>query len=107
MRWRVVKNDDIADTYVVIRNIKNPSLYIYETTLPYTQRSFELNTTLTTQLQSAGRKYHVCIVALDSKDTVKSLQPSQCKDITQSISAGIKGSNVVVSVMLFISVYVL
>ncbi|GJQ76084.1 hypothetical protein Trydic_g1836 [Trypoxylus dichotomus] len=86
MKWRVLKNDDIADTYVVIRNIKNPSLYIYETTLPYTQRSFELNNTLTTKLQATGRKYHVCIIALDSKTSVKSLYPPQCRDITQSSS---------------------
>ncbi|KRT84170.1 hypothetical protein AMK59_2417, partial [Oryctes borbonicus] len=95
MRWRVVKNDDIADTYVVIRNIKNPSLYIYETMLPYTQRSFELNNTLTSKLQATGRKYHVCIIALDSKASVKSLYQPQCRDITQSSSERVASSIVV------------
>lgn len=84
MKWRVVKNDDIADVYLVVRKLKNPSSYIYETTLPYNQRSFELNKTLTTKLQATGREYHVCLIALDSKASVKNLYPPQCKDITQS-----------------------
>ncbi|KAF2906149.1 hypothetical protein ILUMI_00029 [Ignelater luminosus] len=102
--WGVVKNDDIADPFVVIRDIKNPQNTIFSRTLPYFKRKLEVDIVKEniTHLKNSKRgEYEICILARNSKASVRSLYKDQCKDISDQVTAGVSRfeMNVVISVM--------
>ncbi|KAL3286627.1 hypothetical protein HHI36_001126 [Cryptolaemus montrouzieri] len=118
IRWRVMKrNTDIADTYVVIRKLKeesnSPQKPIYEKTLQYSKRSIDidiqgdlkekLNLNNTCNIQ-------VCILGSTSQQIIRSFYSSQCKRFCdlKAVSTGsyLNGSYVIIiSLLLCIQFY--
>ncbi|CAH0550427.1 unnamed protein product [Brassicogethes aeneus] len=103
--WRVMKNADIADTYVFIRNVQNPENVVFETTLPYFKRKLEIpvpgNLTEETKL---GREYQICLLAKDSKTFVRKFYAEQCRDLSDTFKSSAPGtfypSNLLLTVLL-------
>ncbi|XP_031345757.1 chondroadherin-like protein [Photinus pyralis] len=81
--WSVIKNEDIADPYVVIRGIKNAKDALYAKTLPYFQRKLELNIFKENlaKIKSSRRDYEICVVARNSLDNVRNFFQNQCRGL--------------------------
>lgn len=84
IKWRVLKNDDIADTFVIIRNRTDSNKIIYQKTLPYFKRALEIH--LKNELnidinQINGDYYQICLIAKDSKNINRGFFKEQCKSI--------------------------
>lgn len=90
IRWLVAKNEDIADTTVLLQDVKNPDSIPFENSLPYFMRKleFELNTNITKQIQRGKVTYQVCLLAKNSKDFVRGYFSQQCKEIPRSLRSG-------------------
>ncbi|XP_060534843.1 toll-like receptor Tollo isoform X1 [Cylas formicarius] len=89
MKWRVMKNEDIADVYLVVRNANSPLEVLYQTTLSYSQRKFE--TVVADQLRSNDvlhNTYQLCLLAKNSKDAVRKFYGEQCRDLDGSALSG-------------------
>lgn len=89
VKWRVMKQDDIADTGAFIRNLRDPLDIVFQTTLPYFKRGLEVD------LDSAIKKdtlkqesYQICIVAKTSKNALRKFYPEQCRDLDKATSGG-------------------
>lgn len=107
LRWLVAKNEDIADTTVLLQDVKNPDNVPFEKTLPYFMRKLEidLNTNITKQIQRGKVTYQVCLLAKNSKDVVRGYYSQQCKEIPRSLRSGawkIGSSCVALWVLLFV-----
>lgn len=92
LKWRVIKNEDIADPYVVVRSKIDPNNIVYETTLPYFKRSIDIDLTNTNKngsLPATGKaEFQICLLAKDSKTFVKKFYQSQCRDLDNSLGSG-------------------
>ncbi|XP_045461578.1 protein artichoke [Harmonia axyridis] len=114
LRWRVMKREaDIADTYVVIRNLKPhsnvPEKPFFERTLQYFKRSVDID------LDAELRKHlnhscnlQVCILGSTSQHIIRSFYSSQCKDmcdLTVKASGASRNQNVIL-LTFFISVFI-
>lgn len=85
MKWRVVRNDDIADPYIVVRNIKDPGNIAYEVTLPYFERSFQIDMAANiTRRKRNDAEYQVCLLARDSKTFIRGFHMEQCKSLPKN-----------------------
>ncbi|XP_066142674.1 chaoptin [Euwallacea fornicatus] len=89
-KWRVMKQDDIADTSLFIRNIQNPLDIVFQTTLPYFKRVLEvdLGQTIKANETLVEKSYQICIVAKTSKDSVRKFYPEQCRDLDKGAVSG-------------------
>lgn len=83
MKWYVTSNEDIADPYIIIRDTADPSNTVYETTLPYFRRSFEVDTSgkLGKDIENSQGHIEICLLAKDSKTDVRSWHGKQCREI--------------------------
>lgn len=88
VRWRVMKNDDIADAYVFIRNVKMPQKVVFEATLPYFKRKLEtiVPGNLSEDLK-LGAEYQICLLAKDSKTFVRGIYQEQCRDLSETFKS--------------------
>lgn len=85
-----MKNDDIADPYVVIRNLKDAQKSaVYEATLPYFKRSLEIDivSNLTRPSGKKGVEYQLCVLARDSKTFIRGFNGEQCRVLPNSSGA--------------------
>lgn len=82
-----MKNEDIADPYIVVRNIKDPRRLAYEVTLPYFKRSLEIDVLgkLKEKKLENDTEYQICLLARDSKTFVRALQKEQCRELPKSL----------------------
>lgn len=83
LKWRVLKNEDIADLKVIIRDKANPNNIIYEKILPYFKRSIEIDTKTT--IKQNGN-FQICLIAKDSKDINRGFYKEQCKEMNNKSS---------------------
>lgn len=91
-----MRNDDIADPYVVVRNIKNPRSIVYEVTLPYFKRSLEIDIAANLMRQKGNdTEYQICLLARDSKTFIRGFHKEQCRDLPKS-SGPQRGPNYVI-----------
>ncbi|XP_044746672.1 chaoptin [Coccinella septempunctata] len=117
LRWRVMKRDaDIADTYVVIRNLKHdsniPEKPFFEKTLEYFKRSvdIEIDGELNKHLNHSCN-LQVCILGSTSQHIIRSFYSSQCKDmcdLSYRANVGYRCENVILLTYfmpVFISAY--
>lgn len=90
MKWLVAKNEDIADTTVLLQDVKNPENVPFENTLPYFMRKleFDLNANITKQIQRGKVDYQVCLLAKNSKDAIRGYYSQQCRQIPRSLRSG-------------------
>lgn len=79
----MTSNEDIADPYIIIRDTSNPVATVYETTLPYFQRSLEIDTTgkIGQDIEHAGGTVQICLLAKNSKTDVRAWHGKQCRDV--------------------------
>lgn len=88
--WGVVKNDDIADPFVVIRDIRSQNT-VFSRTLPYFKRKLEVDIVkenMTNLKNSKRGEYEICVLARNSKALVRSFYRDQCRDISDQVAAG-------------------
>lgn len=86
--WSVVKNDDIADPYIFIREVKNPLNVLYSETIPYFKRKLEIDIgkgNLTKIIKNKA-DFEVCILARNSKAVVRKIFKQQCHDFASDKS---------------------
>lgn len=102
LRWLVTRNEDIADTYVVIRDTVSQEL-AYEAVLPYFQRSAVIDLATTMFNTSTAANYQLCILAKDSNANVRFLYKSQCK-VLGALLTNSAGKVTAGSVTIFFSV---
>lgn len=90
MKWLVAKNEDVADTRIVLQDVKDPENVPFEKTLPYFMRKleFDLNANVTKQIQRGKVTYQVCLLAKNSKDGVRGYYSQQCREIPRSLRSG-------------------
>ncbi|XP_063905507.1 protein artichoke isoform X1 [Zophobas morio] len=104
VKWRVLRNDDIADPYVVVRNIKDPRSIAYEVTLPYFKRSLEIDVGANlTRQKGNDTEYQICLLARDSKTFIRGFHKEQCKPFPNSDTRGRANHVILTTVILFIS----
>lgn len=87
IKWRVLKNDDIGDTFVIIRDTNDTNRIIYQKTLPYFKRALEIH--LKNELNIDVNKmkhenYQICLIAKDSKNENRGFYKEQCKTINNN-----------------------
>lgn len=87
------KNVDIADTYVVIRDVNRPQKALYTKTLPYFQRSVDINIVgeKLDEIKAGVDDYEICVLARNSKAIVRGFYKRQCRNIPANLasSAGV------------------
>ncbi|XP_022909438.2 protein artichoke [Onthophagus taurus] len=96
VKWRVMKNEDIGDTYLVVRKTNSPSTVVFEATVPYFQRSFMFDNKWTRKFLGERIENEVCLIALDSKSIVRNLYQEQCKGVIESRGNAVVINNVVI-----------
>ena len=100
----MLRNDDIADPYVVVRNIKDPRSIAYEVTLPYFKRSLEIDVGANlTRQKGNDTEYQICLLARDSKTFIRGFHKEQCKPFPNSDTRGKANHVILTTVILFIS----
>lgn len=104
-----MKQADIADTDIFIRDTSNPKNIIFRKTLPYFKRVLEIDSSkdFDTKLKS-DTPYQICLLARDSKDVVRNFYQEQCKDLSSTFSAATKvstGAYAYLTVLLVICKY--
>lgn len=103
IKWLIVKNDDIADPYILVRSSKRPQEILYQKTVPYIQRSLEISVSeLQAKIPRAGSgasntndnstgnaqdDYEVCVLARDSRTAVRSLNKQQCRALPNIVTS--------------------
>lgn len=92
-----MRNEDIADPYIVVRNIKDPGRLAYEVTLPYFKRSLEIDVSgkLGEKKLKNDTEYQICLLARDSKTFVRALQKEQCRELPRSSGHSVRASHVI------------
>lgn len=88
VKWRVMKQEDIADTSAFIRNLRDPLDIVFQTTLPYVKRVLEVDLDSAIKDTSKQESYQICIVAKTSKNAVRKFYPEQCRDLDKATSGG-------------------
>lgn len=111
MKWRVLKQADIADTDIIIRDISDVRNVIFRNTVPYFKRSWEIN--LSQEFDKKLKNdasYQICLLARDSQGFVRSFFQEQCKDLSSKFSTApfvSYGLYMYVNVLLVIFTYLL
>lgn len=82
-----MKQSDIADTDIIIRDISDPRKVIFRKTVPYFKRIFEINSfeIFDGKLKNDA-PYQICLLARDSQGIVRNFYQDQCKDLSSTIS---------------------
>ncbi|XP_048523505.1 protein artichoke [Dendroctonus ponderosae] len=88
LKWRVMKQNDIADTSVFIRDSKNPLDIVYQITLPYFKRTLEVDLKAIKSKDMPVKSYHVCLVSKTSRNGVRKFYPEQCRELDGSSATG-------------------
>lgn len=89
LKWRVMKQNDIADTSVFIRDSKNPLDIVYQITLPYFKRTLEVDLkAIKSKEKMPVKSYHVCLVSKTSRNGVRKFYPEQCRELDGSSATG-------------------
>lgn len=87
-----MKNEDIADTFVIIRDVKDYKKLIYQNTLPYFRRALEihLKNEVNIDINDSKNKYEICLIAKDSRNSNRGFYKEQCKEIKNKSNAASK-----------------
>ncbi|KAK9884049.1 hypothetical protein WA026_004986 [Henosepilachna vigintioctopunctata] len=115
LKWRVMKrNTDIADTYVVLRNLKSDKgtlpKPLFETTIEYFKRSIDINVDNELKKQLNGTcDVQLCILGSTSQQSIRSFYQSQCKGIctlkSKSSAPLMSRNNHVIIIVSLLSLY--
>ncbi|KAJ8958595.1 hypothetical protein NQ318_016316 [Aromia moschata] len=108
VKWRVMKNFDIADTDIFIRDIKDPRNIVFQTTLPYFKRSLEIDITggLGKKL-SNPEEYQICLLAKESKNFVRGYYEEQCRILSETVSDGYLAASNFILILSVVSLHLL
>lgn len=103
-----MKNADIADTYIFLRNIHQPSdkQIVYQVTLPYFKRSLEITAPGNITDDKDVADYELCLLARNSNGLVRRFYKEQCKNLTESLTNG-KPTNFIISNQLVFTMWAL
>lgn len=83
-----MKHDDIADTSIFIRDVKNPADLIFQTTLPYFQRVLEADVRqMLKSDKNSTKTYQICLLAKTSKNKARKFYPEQCRELNKSFTS--------------------
>lgn len=109
VKWRVLKNEDIADTYALVRDKGDPKTIVFQQTLPYFQRSIEMN--VKKDLGGKVKNYQICLLAKDSKGRNRGFYKEQCADLdknkrSDSSKLHYAGNNVILCLVLSLLLFV-
>lgn len=106
-----MKNSDIADTDVFIRDISDPQKIIFRKTVPYFKRALLIDSSKDFDVKfKSEASYQICLLAKDSNYVVRNFYQEQCKDLSSVFSAANKVSNksyIYLTVLLVICKYLL
>lgn len=82
-----MKNGDIADTEIIIRDTSAQQNIIFRQTVPYFKRILEIDSSKDFDRKlKTDSAYQICILAKDSKDIIKNFYQEQCKDLSTKFS---------------------
>lgn len=101
-----MKHDDIADTSIFIRDVKNPADLVFQTTLPYFQRVLEADVRqMLKSDKNSTKTYQICLLAKTSKNKARKFYPEQCRELNKSFTSSGNAFNANYLLLSFVSIY--
>nr|XP_023012445.1 toll-like receptor 7 [Leptinotarsa decemlineata] len=102
VKWRVMKESDIADTEVIIRDMMNAQNLVFKATIPYFKRSLEIDSNKNFRKEIKTGGYQICLLAKNSYNVINNFYEQQCKDLSMTISSAERVYSVTSTVYVFL-----
>ncbi|CAG9813618.1 unnamed protein product [Phaedon cochleariae] len=109
IKWRVMKESDIGDTEIFIRENVNAAVdVVFHATLPYFKRSLDIDISKDFDKSVKNVKgLQICLLAKNSLGNVRSFYEEQCKDLSKSSSTRRMANSFCVFLLFIVFKYVI
>ncbi|XP_018333196.1 toll-like receptor 7 isoform X1 [Agrilus planipennis] len=84
LRWRILKNEDIANSRIIIKKRNDPLMVVYEEEVPYYQRKI----IVPSKYLQFNDETEICILAKDSRGLLRGFYEQQCQFYSEIIKGG-------------------